>query len=190
MSFEEFYKELSCISALRENRLKYANMVLKDMSLFPKLMDILFIVDDKVSCKAAWVFEFVCTDYLYAIVPYLDTFTKNLKNVRFDSAIRPVSKVCGFIAEEYCSKKLSPLKKVLTPYHKELIVEACFDWMISDQKVAPKVYAMETLYLFGKDSDWIHKELTIILEQDYTIQSAGYKARAKRTLKKIKKNSK
>jgi hypothetical protein len=190
MSFEEFYKELSNITALRENRLKYANMVLADMSLFPKLIDILFMVNDKVSCKAAWVFEFVCADYLYAIVPYLDIFTKNLKNIQFDSAIRPVAKVSGFIANEYFSKKPNPLKKVLNPYHKELIVEACFDWMISDQKVAPKVYAMETLYLFGKESDWIHKELTVILEQDYSKQSAGFKARAKRILKQIKKNNK
>lgn len=190
MRLEEFYKELSDISALRENRLKYANMVLADMSLFPKLIDILFMVDDKVSCKAAWVFEFVCAEYLYAIVPYLDRFAKNLKSIQFDSAIRPVAKVCGFVAKEYFSKKQSPLKKALSPYHIELIVEACFDWMISDQKVAPKVYAMETLYLFGKERDWIHKELTVILEQDYTTQSAGFKARAKRTLKKIKNNSK
>jgi len=55
MSLEELYKELSNINVLRENRLKYANMVLEDMSLFPKLMDILFMVDDKVSCKTAWV---------------------------------------------------------------------------------------------------------------------------------------
>lgn len=190
MSLEEFYKELSDITALRENRLKYANMVLADMSLFPKLIDILFMVDDKVSCKAAWVFEFVCADYLYAIVPYLDRFTNNLKNIRFDSAVRPVAKVCGFIANDYFSKKPNTIKKTLSPSHKELIVEACFDWMISKHKVASKVYAMETLYLFGKETDWIHTELALILEQDFPTQSAGYKARAKRTLKKIKKKKK
>ena len=35
-----------------------------------------------------------------------------------------------------------------------------------------------------------HKELTVILEQDYSKQSAGFKARAKRILKQIKKNNK
>ena len=188
MNLEELYKELSNITALRENRLKYANMVLDDMSLFPKLMDILFMVDDKVSCKAAWVLEFVCAEYLYAIVPYLNTFTSNLKKIRFDSAVRPIAKVCGFIANDYYSKKPNVLQKTLTPIHRELIVEACFDWLISDHKVAPKVYSMETLYLFGKDSYWIHKELALILEQDFSTQSAGFKARAKRTLKKIRCN--
>ena len=188
MSLEEFYKELSYITALRENRLKYANMVLEDMSLFPKLMDILFMVDDKVSCKAAWVFEFVCAEYLYAIIPYLNTFTNNLKKIRFDSAVRPVAKVCEFIAHDYYSKKPNTLQETLTPIHRELIVEACFDWLISDHKVAPKAYSMETLYLFGKDNSWIHTELALILEQDFPTQSAGFKVRAKRTLKKIKKN--
>jgi hypothetical protein len=188
MSLEELYKELSNITALRENRLKYANMVLEDMSLFPKLMDILFMVDDKVSCKAAWVLEFICAEYLYAIVPYLNSFTSNLKKIHFDSAIRPVAKVCSFIATDYYSKKTNTLQNTLSPIHKEFIVEACFDWLISDHKVAPKVYSMEILYLFGKDSNWIHTELALILEQDFSKQSAGFKARAKQTLKKIKKN--
>lgn len=190
MSLEEFYKELNSITALRESRQKCATMVLNDMSLFPKLIDILFMVDDEVSCRAAWVLEFVCTEYIYAIIPHLDRFTHNLSKLHLDSAVRPIAKVCEFIAKEYDSKKTNTLQKTLSPIHKKLIVEACFDWMITKQKVAPKAYAMETLFLFGKDTNWVHKELVLILEQDSHKQSAGYKARAKRTLKKIKKNSK
>ena len=188
MTLEEFYEELSHVNASRENRLKYAKMVLKDMSLFPKLIDIMFRVDDKVSSRAAWVFEFVCAEYIYAIIPYLDTFTNNLKKVHFDSAVRPISKVCGFIANTYYSKEPNTLKKVLKPQHIEQIIEACFDWMINDEKVAAKAYAMDTLFLFGKDHDWIHPELTQILEQDFPTQSAGFKVRAKRVLKKINKD--
>ncbi len=188
MTLEEFYEELSDVNASRENRLKYANMVLKDMCLFPKLMDIMFRVDDKVSSRAAWVFEFVCAEYIYAIIPYLDTFTSNLKKVHLDSSVRPISKVCGFIASTYYSKEPNTLKKALKPKHIERIIEVCFDWMINDEKIAPKVYAMETLFLFGKDYDWIHPELAQILEQDFPTQSAGYKVRAKRILKKINKH--
>ena len=188
MHLEEFYKELSYISALRENRMKFANMVLADMRLFPKLITILFMVDDKVSCKAAWVLEFVCAKNLYAIVPYLDEFTRNLNKIRFDSAVRPVAKVCEFMATHYSSKNSNGLKEALSTTHKACIVEACFDWMISDYKVASKVYAMGTLCLFGNEIDWIHPELTLILEQDFPNQSAGFKSRAKRTLQKIRKN--
>ncbi|AUP80846.1 adenylosuccinate lyase [Flavivirga eckloniae] len=187
MTLEEFHKELSYLNASRENRMKYANMVLNDMSLFPKLIDILFMVDDKVSCRAAWVFEFVCANYIYAVVPYLEIFTKNIKNVHFDSAVRPISKVCEFITKAYYSKTPNTIKQTLNPEHRERIIEACFDWMISDQKVAPKVYAMESLFLYGTDYDWIHTELAQILDRDFPMQSAGFKVRAKRTLSKIKK---
>ncbi|MFD0837046.1 adenylosuccinate lyase [Mariniflexile aquimaris] len=187
MTLEEFYEELSHVSATRKNRLQCAEMVLKDMSLFPKLIDIMFRVDDPTSSRAAWVFEFVCEEYIYAIIPYLDIFTSNLKSVHLDSSVRPMSKVCTFIANTYFSEQPNTLKKMLKPHHKERIIEASFDWLIKDEKVAPKAYAMETLYLFGKEYSWINPELAQILEQDYATQSAAYKARAKHILKKIKK---
>jgi hypothetical protein len=181
------YQEISLINASKTNRLKYAKMVLNDMSLFPKLIGIVFMVDDKVSCRAAWVFEFVCAENIYGVIPYLDIFTDNLNRIHLDSATRPVAKVCRFIATTYDSKLDITFKNRLKPEHKERIIEACFDWMINDGKVAPKVYAMETLFCFGKDIDWIYPELVLILEQDFQKQSSAYKVRAKRTLQKIKK---
>ncbi len=186
MTLEELYKELSNINASRDNRQKYAQIVLNDLSLLPKIITILFMVDDKVSCKAAWVFEFVCAEYIYALVPYLDEFTNNINKVHLDSAVRPVAKVCEFLAKANDSKEPNTLKKMLLPKHKELIIESCFDWMIRDEKIAVKAYSMHTLYLFGKDYRWIHPELVQILEQDFSTQSAGYQARAKHILKKIK----
>ncbi len=188
MTLEDFYEELSHVSATRENRLQCAKMVLKDMSLFPKLIDIMFRVDDAISSRAAWVFEFVCEEYIFAIIPYLDIFTSNLKKVHLDSSVRPMSKVCVFIANTYFSPQPNTLKKMLRPYHKERIIEASFDWLIKDEKVAPKAYAMETLYLFGKEFSWIHPELALVLKQDFALQSPGYKARAKKILNKINKH--
>jgi len=61
--------------------------------------------------------------------------------------------------------------------------------MINNEKVAPKAYSMSTLFLFGKDYDWVHPELKIILERDFSIQSAAFKARAKQILHKMKKGT-
>lgn len=187
MSTEELYEELQYVSASRENRLKYAQIVLNDLSLLPKLISILFMINDKTSCRAAWVLEFVCNDHIEAMVPHLDMFTKNLKKLHLDSAVRPIAKICALISKTYASRQQNPFKTVLTPSHKELIIETCFDWMISDQKVAVKVHAMETLFWFGKEGDWIHAELTIILQQDFHTQSAAFQARAKHILKRLKK---
>lgn len=186
MTLEELHKELSYVNALRINRLKYSRLILNDLSLLPKLMAILFMTEDKVSCKAAWILEYVCAEYLLAIVPYLDEFTVNIHKVHLDSAVRPVAKICEFLAKANYSKEPNPIKTMLLPKHKEYIIETCFDWMITDQKIAVKAYCMNTLYFFGKDYKWIHPELVQILEQDYHSQSAGFKARAKHILKKIK----
>lgn len=187
MTFKEFYDTLTYVDASRSSRLKYAGLVLDDLSLMPNLVELLFMVNDKVSYKAAWVFEYVCTENIYVIIPFLDEFTNNLKKVHFDSAKRPLAKVCEMVATANYSEQPNPINKMLLSKHKEHIIEACFDWMINDEKIAVKAYAMSTLYLFGQGYKWIHPELTELLEQDYPNQSAGFKARARHILKKIKR---
>jgi len=183
----QLYEELNYVNHSREKRLYYAHLVIDNPELIPKLLDILFRVDDKVSCRAAWVFEFMCGEKLEASIPYLDRFTENMNSVHLDSAVRPVAKICEYLIKAYYSKVKNNIQSSLKAIHKERIIEACFDYMINDEKIAPKAYAMNTLYLLGQDYDWVHPELAIILERDYKKQSAGFKARARHILKKIKK---
>lgn len=187
MTAEQLYQELNYVNHSREKRLHYANLVIDNPDLIPKLLDILFMVDDKISCRAAWVFEFMCGKNLETVIPYLDYFTENMNQVHLDPAVRPVAKVCEYLVTAYYSKEDTAIKTALNPIHRERIIEACFDYMIHDEKIAPKAYSMNSLYLLGKDYDWIHPELVLILERDYQMQSSGFKARARHILKKIKK---
>jgi len=184
---DQLYNELNYVNHSREKRLHYANLVINNPDLIPELLEILFMADDKISCRAAWVFEFMCGEKLEAIIPYLDDFTLNMHKVYLDSAVRPVAKVCEYLVKAYYSKEKNNIQTALKPIHKERIVEVCFDYMINDEKIAPKAYSMNTLFLLGRDIDWIHPELVMILERDFQIQSSGFKARAKHILKKIKK---
>ncbi|RZV69922.1 MAG: adenylosuccinate lyase [Flavobacteriaceae bacterium] len=186
MTTEQLYKELNYVTHSRENRQKYAEMLIKNPVLFPKVLDILFMVDDKISYRAAWVLEFACGNDIEAIIPYLDNFTSRIGTVHLDPAVRPVAKICEYLIKSFYAKNDNKIKKALTHVHQERIIEACFDWMISDQKIAPKAYSMNTLYLLGKERDWIHPELQIILERDFQMQSSGFKARARHILHKIK----
>ena len=187
MTKAELYKELNYVNHSREKRLKYANLLIDNPKLITPLLDILFDVNDKISCRAAWVFEFMCGENLNAIIPHLNTFTKQITRVHLDSAVRPVAKVCEYLTKAHYSKTDNAIKTALSEPHKEHIIEACFDWMITDEKIAPKAYSMNSLYLLGTEYDWIHPELAIILERDYELQSSGFKARAKHILKKIRK---
>lgn len=186
MTTEVLYQELANVNHSRDKRLYYANLMIKNPHVIPKLVDFLFRVDDKMSPRAAWVFEFMCSKHLEAIIPHLDNFTEHLHQVHIDSAVRPVAKICEYLAKAYYGKEDTKIKQALLPKHKEKIIAACFDWMIKDAKIAPKAYSMTTLFLFGSEYHWIHPELVLILERDYQKQSAGFKARARHIIKKLK----
>lgn len=186
MTKEELYKELSYVDHSRDNRKKYALLVISNPDLIPRVLDILFEVDDKRSSKAAWLLEFVARENLDVILPYLDRFTSNMHKVHLDPAVRPVAKICEYLIEAYYHKSKNHTKDYLQPKHKEKIIELCFDYMISNQKVAVKAYSMNSLFLLGKEYDWIHPELSMILERDFNSASAAFKARARHLLKKLK----
>ena len=187
MTKEELYKELSYVNHSRENRKRYALLVISNPDLIPKILDILFEVNDKISCRAAWLLEFVARENLDSILPYLDRFTKKMKTVHLDPAVRPIAKICEYLIQAYYHKNNNHTKDYLNALHKERIIEISFDYMITDQKVAVKAYSMNSLYLLGKEYDWIHPELITILEKDFNSNSAAYKARARQLLRKLKK---
>ncbi len=174
-------------NAKRVNRLRVSNLVLENKELFPYLLEIVFETSNKISIKAAWILEFVLTEKLDWILPHLDYLTSNLNIVKFNSSVRPLSKICNFLAIEYRSKKDNNVKENLKKDHIELMIETGFDWMIGDFKVATKAYSMNFLYLLGKDYDWVHEELTLIIQQNITKESSAYKSRGKITLKLINK---
>ncbi|NND25089.1 MAG: adenylosuccinate lyase [Flavobacteriaceae bacterium] len=189
MNTDNLYRELGYVNHSRENRKKYAQLVINDDTLLPKVLDILFMVDDKTSCRAAWLLEFVAREDLDTILPFLDRITSEMSKVHLDPAVRPIAKICEYLVEAYYHKNDNKTKIYLNETHKEHIIELCFDYMITDQKIAPKAYCMNSLYLLGTAYDWIHPELTQILERDYHSGSAGYKARARCLLKKLKNKS-
>jgi hypothetical protein len=187
LTHEELYKELSYVNHSRENRKKYALLVITNPDLIPKVLDILLMVDDKTSCRAAWLLEFVARENLDSILPYLDRFTEHMHKVHLDPAVRPVAKICEYLIEAYYHRDNNHTKDYLTSEHKERIIELSFDYMITDQKVAAKAYSMNSLFLLGKEYDWIHPELAMILERDFNSGTAAFKARARHLLKKLKK---
>lgn len=174
-------------NAKRVNRERVAHLVIENKALMPSLIHVVFETENKLSIKAAWTLEIVCEKKLEYLIPYLDEFTEKIGHLVFDSAVRPASKICNFLAIAYNSKKENSVKNCLTKTNIDNIIEAGFDWMISNHKVATKAYAMNALYIFGKNYNWVHKELALILQANIPKESAAYKARGKITLDLINK---
>ena len=178
-------------TAKRENRQRIANIVLEQAFLFEELVTITFWIDKKISIKAAWVLEWICTHHnLDFILPYLKEFTSKISSLKFDSAIRPCAKICEHLATAYYAKSANKTKEILTLVHIDAIVETGFDWLITPQKIAVRAYTMNTLYLFGLEKKWIHPELKHLIETKIIHESKGTKARGKHVIKLIEKHTK
>ncbi len=176
---------LATIDHSREKRNHFANLILAHPEMLPELLNICSKVDDEISCRASWGLEFLCKKNLNVVLPYIDQIITIASRTYKHPGVRPIAKVFEQLIIAYYQKKSITARMFLTRVHREKITEICFDWLITDQKVAPKAYSITTLYLLGTEFDWVHSELKIILENNYSASSAAYKARSRMVLKKI-----
>ncbi|MGL5112563.1 MAG: hypothetical protein ACRC6O_07995 [Flavobacterium sp.] len=174
--------QLDYVSGCRDKRVLAAQFVFNHPTYFEELLAICFAVGDQKSYKACWVLEQIAIQKIEWLQPHLDYFSMNLRHLEHESAIRPMSKVSQLLAEAHSKKKYIEL----TATQREQITESCFDWLITDTKVAAKCYCIRALFVLGKYNDWIYRELHIILAKDFPTQSAAYKAVSREILKKIK----
>ena len=180
----ELQEKLDYVNAYRENRLRAAQDILENPALFSGLVSICFTPSDKNNHKACWILEFVSYEELLWLQPHLDFFCSNLKVLKDESSLRPIAKVVQLLVKSHYKKDEN--KIFLSEENLQDCIEASFDWLINDVKVATKAYSIRTLYLLGNHYDWIHPELKVIIDKDFGDHSAAYKAVAKEVLKKIK----
>lgn len=176
-------QKLNYDKAYRKNRFEAAQWVLKNPKTISQLIHYIYhpLQNDQ-SHKAAWVLEFVVVEDLSQLFPHLDLFFNNITFPKKESTVRPLAHICERLCLAYYKKQNKTLLPLFTNQHKEIMVEVCFDWMITDKKVACTARAMTALYHLGSEIDWIHAELKILLQQKIPQGSAGYKNRAKKIL--------
>ena len=187
MISETLTEKLKYTNAHRHVRLDVARWVLDRPSSMPYLLEHCFNIDNDISHKATWILEFVCLEKLENIYPFLDDFFENLPKAYKHQAVRPLAKICELLAKKYYKDKDSKLTKLLKSDHREIMTTCCFDWLISNQRVACEVYAMSTLYYLGTEIEWIHSELKTNIESNIMESTAGYKSRGKQVLRLIEK---
>ncbi len=181
MKNKQLIKKLSFRQAKRKNREEVAFWVLKNPEIIPVLLSSCFEEQKPLSHKAAWVLEIVCEHNVTLLQPHFIYFITHIQGIKDDQANRPYSKICFWVLVAHYKKRLFRLTKK----EKEILTEICFDWLITHQKVACEVFAMQSLLLLGKEFDWVYPELKTILEQNIPQKSVAYLSRGKKVLKEI-----
>ena len=169
-------------TAHRKSRDDAAFYVLQNPQLASELISLALDGRDKHHYKACWILEIVLEKNLGLIGQRLTEFCDVLPTFKNGSAVRSIAKVCLFCVEQSAINAA-----FLTPEQIVKITDACFSWLISDEKVAVKALAIKTLFHTGKKLDWVHPELIAVLEHDFASGSPGYKAVARKILYRLRK---
>lgn len=175
---EILFARLKKSNASTESRNSLRDYIFKNPSLLPALITFSTDLNNKNHHKGVWIIEMLAEHQTEILIPFADTICRTISEYKNDSAIRGMSRVAYFLGT---SNKIK-----LSESQQEKLVEICLDWLIRDERVACKVYAMKTLHHFGKKEAWIAEEVKEIVGRDYACQSAGYKAAAREILKHLK----
>lgn len=167
------------------------DVLVSQLEKVPQLTEELFnevLLEDKIGTfNASWTFDHLMRKKLNYLLPFFENFANGLSKLQTESCIRPIAHVCEMVCEAYFKKNNPDFTQNITDDQLEKILTSCFDWLIGPMNMAPKVFAMTSLYYLGLKFDWVHPELKLVLEDSYASGTTGYKNRAKKTLDKLAK---
>lgn len=145
---------------IRQNPAQYTQLF--NLACSPK--------QDRVHIVAAWVLEKYLLSQLDLLTVDITQFIKGVAAQEHESKRRPMMKLLF----HYCRQKKRRFK--LTKKHKDTIVELCFDYMLSAQKVAAIAFAMKTLHFFRDHAPWINEEIQGYIDQRLPHSSNGFRS--------------
>lgn len=188
MTLEGLEFNIEKVNHSKASRANAVILVVDNLEVLPELIERAFSAD-KDHFKYCWWLEFLNRQYIEVLCPHMDTILEKAQYLTNQSAIRPIAKIIETFVLNYYSKTPNDIVQTMMDLGiKEKMVTRGFEWLIDDQlKVAPRAYSMTSLFHLGKDIDWVHKELVLVIEQNYAHESAAYKARGRMILKKLKK---
>ncbi len=127
---------------------------------------------NKKAWKAAWLLDHVYLEKPDLINSHIDTMIKLFMQSHCDSTRRILGKLLSLYD--------------ITNRVDGNFVNTCFDMLISETvAVAVKVHAMQLLFNISQTYPELRAELKLILEEQITNNTAAFKARARRLLRKL-----
>jgi len=131
---------------------------------------------------ASWTLDNLLRKKLNLILPHIEEFTLLLPQLKNESCIRSLAHSCELLCTAHFKRGEVRYREGIDRAQWERIMTVCLDWLIAPMAMAPKVFAMTSLFYLGFEFPWVHPELRAILEENYATGGSGYRNRAKKTL--------
>lgn len=159
----------------RSNSLRIAGWIGNDSVRFGQLMQLFLHDDYRVVQRAAWVINLVAEKHPALITPHLPAMIRRLEATGIPVAVkRNVLRLLQFLP--------------VPEQEQGTVMNICFELLADVQEtVAVRCFAMTILANMSADYPEIRNEISLIIEDQLeNSPTAGFRARAKKVLKKIK----
>jgi hypothetical protein len=168
----ESLEELLMTETSRRNTDLVADLVLQKPELIDILVSIYLRNEEPVSRRAVWV---------------VDTVTEQIPELLSSYVSSIIEKLPVFSHDGMKRQSLRMLTRAdLTAEQMGSLINLCFDWLISQKEsVAVKVYSMEILYRISETEPDLKKELADSIEWRMEEETAGFKSKGRKILKKL-----
>ena len=173
MRINETLDDLLLVETSRRNTDLIAGIIFQKSELYGELFRLFARNEEPLSRRSAWVLDTVAEKYPKLIEPYINTIIELLPTFTHDGLKRHSMRILA----------RSPLP--CDSYLGDLI-NISFEWLLSPKEaVAVKVHCMEILYRVSQVEPEIKKELADTIEWRLNEESAGFKNRGQKMLKKL-----
>jgi hypothetical protein len=158
----------------KKQALKVANYVGNNKERFAELMQTYFDGPYRVTQRSSWAVRHCVENHSDLAHPYLDKMVDMLNKDTHDAVKRNTLRVLGDI--DIPIRLMGPL------------ADKCFAYLQSEiEPIAIRVFAMTVLLSIAKKEPDLKNELLMVIEEILPYGSAGIKARAKKTIKELRK---
>jgi len=172
-------------TTLEKNKVeKLAAIASEEVFSVRDLIDLTFHKDEQIGFRAAWILENVYSNHQIRFLPHTEHFLNKLPGQNNPSARRHYSKILALITD----KKTSPeLKKIISDYNTEKLVDTIFAWLIDERvPVAVKSHSLNVLANLSIKHSWIKEELIQTMDFLVDKESIGFYAKVKQIRKQLK----
>lgn len=182
---ELFEEELAKCSGRLSDRRAIADLILKNKAVYHYTLEKITTPNSPNIQRLCWSLDIAflqSPQHFNKAFPY---FIKGLCLQEKDSCLRSLMKICAAMSQD--PTFFTRIKKNRQLSHS--LGERAFELLSEPHEVAVQVYAMETLFRWRHEFDWIREHLANLIESQMEWKSAAYQARSKRLLKILKKES-
>lgn len=153
--------------------LKIVQWIGRDRRRFGELVRLFLQPDKKIQQRAAWPLSYAVQAHPALIQPHIGKLIRNLEKAGLPDAVK--------------RNTVRIFQEIRVPERfRGIMMNTCFQYISApDEKPAVKAFSLTVLEQLAKDYPDIKPELQLIIEDRWDTESAAFRSRARKLLKKL-----